>query len=319
MLTRKTGTELLGWCVLILTYTAISEPTRAGNGIDPTLIAWWSFDNEVQEGSTITDESGNGFDAIRQGGALLVSDGITDQAMSFDGVDDYLNVPMGVLEGFNVGNFRKDDFTISLWMKTATPRIEGVIGKRIHCTGGHNFWDFRINSIHTMQVEMYEDNNILNRTNISGRRILNDGLWHQLVLTRQGTTVSLFLDGKQDLSTTYGHTANLFNAADVWIGRSQCSNGSDGTRYYTGLLDEIRVYGRALSCQEIRADFEAFFDVRDFNRDEMIDFNDALYLASQWLETGVATPAHPISPADIAPGCGDGTVNYFDFAALVSD
>lgn len=279
---------------------------------DPNLVAWWSFDNEVEEGPTITDVSGNGYDAQRNGGTL-VSNGIVGQALSFDGVDDYLFVPQGVVEGHEVGNFATDDFTVSFWIMTTATRFEGIMGKRVHCSGAHSFWDLRL--FNDLTVELYQDNNINNRNVYSGLRVLNDGIWHQVVLTRQGQTATLYVDGKEDQSNTPVLVVNVLNASEFWMGRSRCS-GLDGTSYFTGLLDEIRVYSRAMSCDQVRADYEAMFAVVDLNRDMLIDLADILVLVTEWLEEGTFSPLNPISPADIAPGCGDGVVNFYDFSAL---
>jgi hypothetical protein len=166
-----------------------------------------------------------------------------------------------------------------------------------------------------MGVELINDGNPQNSNNAGGLRILHDDIWHQVVLTRQGANATLYTDGKFDGQSNKALVVNLNNASDLWIARSRCS-GQDGTVYYTGLMDEIRIYNCALTCEEVRAGFEAFFDVRDLNRDTAVDLLDVLELANQWLVTGSFDPLTPISPADIAPDCGDGTVNLHDFAAM---
>jgi hypothetical protein len=299
--------------VLLIALTGVLLALQPAWANDPNLLAWWSFDADVEEGILITDVTGNGYDALRSGGTTLVADGVVNQAMLFDGVNGYLYVEQGVVEGRDVGNFATDDFTVSFWIKTTATRFEGIMGKRVHCSGAHSFWDLRL--FNDLTVELYQDNNINNGNVFSGLRILNDGIWHQVVLTRQSQMAALYVDGKLDRSNTPELVVNVLNAAEFWMGRSRCT-GLDGTSYFTGLLDEIRVYDRALTCDQVRADFETMFAVVDLNRDTLIDLADLMVLTTEWLEEGAFSPLNPISPADIAPNCGDGIVNLFDFNLL---
>ena len=299
-------------CVAALLLTAVvlsQQPTWAN---DPNLLAWWSFDTDVEEGPTIADDSGNGYTVDRNGGTTLVQNGIQGQAMSFDGINGYLNVAQGIVEGHDVGNFGTGDFTISFWMKTEVAGFVAIIGKRQFCQAG-SFFDLRLGN--DMSVVLYHDASSANSNTFSGLRVLNDGIWHQVVLTRQGTTATLYVDGKLDRQNTNEPVVNIVNTVDLWIGRSRCT-GIDGTGYYEGLFDEIRVCDGAMTCDQVRADFETTFAIPDLNRDTLIDLADLMVLTTEWLEEGAFSPLNPISPADIAPGCGDGIVNLFDFNLL---
>ena len=308
----------VGFGLFVLVGFFLSAETARAN--DPNLILWWSFDNDIEEGQTISDDSGYGHTALRNGGVTLITDGISGQAMSFNGTNGYLNLPMGVLEGFNPGNFHQGDFTISFWIKTAATRIEGIIGKREACDGSHSFWDLRLNG--DISVELYTDSSSPGvNNNASGLRLVNDDTWHYVALTRSSALSKLYIDGKGDMPSPKDDVVvNLINTADIWVGRSRCSNSGDSTRYFSGMMDEIRIYERALSCAEIRAEYESFFDVHDLNRDTVIDFVDIKMIMEDFLQAGNPTnPLVQISPTDVAPGCGDTVVNYFDFAALAGE
>ena len=89
-----------------------------------------------------------------------------------------------------------------------------------------------------------------------GTTPVNDGKWRHLVATRDsGGGVSLYLDGKLEPvgKIGFGGSADRTGMDDVTthdpllIGR----HGWKDEAFYTGELDEIRIYNRALSEKEV--------------------------------------------------------------------
>ncbi|MGZ4974896.1 MAG: LamG domain-containing protein, partial [Limisphaerales bacterium] len=74
---------------------------------------------------------------------------------------------------------------------------------------------------------------------------------HHFAFVRSGTALNLYIDGALDTSTNVTTIANIKNTANFRIGKTACI-GSDGTQYYTGRMDEIQVFNRALSIGEIQ-------------------------------------------------------------------
>jgi len=76
--------------------------------------------------------------------------------------------------------------------------------------------------------------------------------WHHLAMTYDGSVLRMYFDGAPVGSKTINKERMPGNGA-VSIGRR-----GDGHRYFTeGCIDEVRIYGRALSASEIRAHFVA--------------------------------------------------------------
>ena len=74
-----------------------------------------------------------------------------------------------------------------------------------------------------------------------------DGSWMHAAATFDGTTMRLFIDGVEEASLDApGLTINA-NSLAMGIGAQ-----SDGTRYFQGQMDDVRIYNRALSEGEIR-------------------------------------------------------------------
>ncbi|MBI2361462.1 MAG: LamG domain-containing protein, partial [Deltaproteobacteria bacterium] len=212
------------------------------------LVSWWPGDGDAND---IVD----GNNGTLQNGATFAA-GFVGQAFSFDGVDDFVTF------GSTVGNFGTSDFTIDFWINTISSgpvgpniAIEGILGKRPVCADT-NFWDIRLLRQGQIEVELDQDSAGTNYINFGGTKSVNDGNFHHVAIVRSGTRVSLYIDGVLDSSGTTSGVTNIGNSASLEAGKSTCT-GVDGTEFFTGLLDEIEIYNRALSASEIQAIFAA--------------------------------------------------------------
>lgn len=75
--------------------------------------------------------------------------------------------------------------------------------------------------------------------------------WHYVVGTYDGTTMTLYVDGavSQTVTQTDGMSTSTY---PFEIGRR------DGTRYYSGAIDEVRMYSRAISKAEMTAAYDSY-------------------------------------------------------------
>ena len=78
---------------------------------------------------------------------------------------------------------------------------------------------------------------------------VNDGKWHLITGTRQGTTWSIYVDGVLSSSQTQGTGASI-NASGYDMSVGVGPGNSSG--YFNGSIDDVRVYDRALSPSEIQ-------------------------------------------------------------------
>lgn len=165
--------------------------------------------------------------------------GHTNGALSFDGIDDYVGITG--YKGIAGGASR----TCCAWVKPVTVTGE-IMGWGPDTTG--NKWIIRVNENGTLRAEV-------SGGNIYGTTVLTDGNWHHVavILVNDGTPdiseVRLYVDGV--LETTGGSVSCLVNtgsSVDVRIGVHYSL-----LRYFNGLIDEVRIYNRALSAAEIAA------------------------------------------------------------------
>lgn len=199
------------------------------------LISWWRGENNA------ADSTGANNGTLVNGTAF--ADGMSGRAFSFDGANNYAD--MGPI----AGNFSSSDFTLAFWMKTSSSRYEGVMGNRIACGYG-NSWDLR-----TYNGRLrFEPINPSQYIDVSPAVAINDGVFHYVTIVREGTTFSVFVDGQSGATAQW--TGDISSGGHLLMGKSACT-GVDGTYYFTGLLDDVQIYNRAVSASEIASLYNA--------------------------------------------------------------
>jgi gliding motility-associated-like protein len=103
-----------------------------------------------------------------------------------------------------------------------------------------------------------------------GNVIVNDNKWHHLTAVRNGTTLSIYVDGVLDVSQTITGSQNISNTAALAIGSSPaCSSG-----WTTGSIDEVRLYDTALTQANIAADMTSTSSSATANLKAYYNFDD---------------------------------------------
>lgn len=256
--TTTADIHLTGWADSSTT-PPINEPRR-----DDGLIAYYPFDGHVN------DASGNKNHGEAHGGVAYTA-GKRGQAARFDGVDDYIEIsPQSEVSAIG-------DFTISVWTYVQDWKPQTNSHKdRQYIFSGHahsktttsDFYrqgfgliydgDFNIEEIHNY-IEYKDDNFLEQNTQIPIK-----GEWHFMLFMRKGQQDYTYLDGQRLPATYYRNNKrdDPLNMNHPWfIGTFSGNNPHyDGGLFnyaYFGLLDELRIYNRALSEAEIQAVYEA--------------------------------------------------------------
>ncbi len=223
---------------LVWTFTTLPAISIA----DPNLVGWWTFDEG--QGTRTVDWSGHGHHGTLNGTPTWM-DGYDGAALAFDGArsGDYIEVHdyPGVLG--------KRDRTVAAWIQTITT---GDIMAWGMATANSQKWTFRVQDENgnrgTIRVECQGGR-------IVGWTDLRDGEWHHVaaILRSAGEPtildVGLYVDGVQEAVSD-----SLSMAIDTVGGDRNVRIGdSHQNRPVTGLLDDVRIYDRALSEEELDA------------------------------------------------------------------
>ena len=218
-------------CVgVILIGILTTVPSFAGS-----LVAYWTFDEG--SGDVLKDQSGTGNDGKINGKPKWVEGKIV-KTIEFDGVDDFVLVPNNDSYNFN----KSASFTITLWINyVAKGDWAGPLQK---FNGGYPF-KVEIDTSNVLYFAIYDG------TNFPRADIGNvNGEWHQCCFTRDAKRKKLtaYLDGKLKQESDDTTTGEIANAADLYIGARKPGN----TITYKGMLDEIAIYNRLLTEDEIK-------------------------------------------------------------------
>lgn len=203
-------------------------------------VALWHLNDGT--GTAATDSSGNGNTGNLVNGPKWTV-GKLKSALRFDGVDDYVSAPSSSLSSTS--------FTIEAWAKFANTAGEQVIAGKYN--NGFLWWDGN-----NMRVEFK------GATTGSWRGIPQDGgaqwkplpnIWYHFAATfgGSGTTVRLYVNGQLVSETNPMIPINenpLLIAENFAIGRWELGVGS--SRYFNGIIDEVRVSNIARTNFDIR-------------------------------------------------------------------
>jgi hypothetical protein len=204
------------------------------------LVGYWSFDGNSMAGTRAHDMSGQGNHGTLTGGPTKVV-GKLGQALSFDGTDDRIDIP-------NATNFALSSFTISAWAKKNGTNFDGIFSHNRLPLPADTHYHLRFENNGSIYCLAGDDDGsgYLVIVPVSG----GTSGWHHLVCRFQSDALSAYADGVllgTDTSGTY--TPDTSDATE--IGRIVRSGGSTFD-WAKGSIDEVRVYNRALSADEIK-------------------------------------------------------------------
>jgi len=153
--------------------------------------------------------------------------------------------------GPSVGNFGTSDFTVAFWVKSSTLGTQAIIENRANCFGGVQFWSIRINGVVTAEL-----NNGSTDFPIAGSINVADGNYHHVAMVRSLKNLAVYVDGQLDTTLTGPTRFNVGSPGLAQAGTSVCT-GLDGTQDFTGQLDEIQLYNKALTATQVNGLFKA--------------------------------------------------------------
>ena len=157
-------------------------------------------------------------------------------SMSFDGVNDYLNLSNNSI--FNLGT----SFTISGWFNFAASKYQGLISFDSSSTRG--WFLYQISN----DIKLYDGSNAY--TLKSSYTTTNQ--WDSFIVTYDGTDLVFYINGVQE--STQAVSINLqTNGNDGQIGNNQAGTG----RYFDGKIDELAIWNTALTSTQIQSIYNA--------------------------------------------------------------
>lgn len=230
----------LNFSVLALLAGALFGIRSTPPTLEDGLIAYYSF-NECDA----RDDSGNGSDGVLFGGVRCWC-GIEDDGLLFDGANDYIE-----FQGEVNKNFNTTDFTISFYFKSEQQGVfeQSMLGKRPECTDYHMFDLLLDTGNKEVETQVYETPE-KHYAGISPA-YENTG-WQHFALVREGFRAITYINGQPKNSGFRCSGVDIGNEVPLTFSNSPCLRSGHAQRF-KGVLDELRIYDRALSNEEIAA------------------------------------------------------------------
>jgi hypothetical protein len=215
---------LLSWVFFISIPLFIVGYTGAGTGggFDPAagLIHYYPFTGNAQD---FGEDPKYG----TPDGALLTTDrhGSADSAYSFDGSSvitlDYFPVP--------------DPVTVSAWIKTSQTPSNILLWRELPSEIGSDREGLTITD---GNIEYVVSNGAMLGA-VTGDADISTGAWVHVAAVKSANTITLYVNGPYETEGTMSMALTLNNLTIGYL--------------FTGSIDEVRVYSRALSQNEIQA------------------------------------------------------------------
>ena len=205
------------------------------------LVGLWKFDEgkgDIAEDSTSEGNNGNVH------GATWTEDGKVGNALKFDGVNNYVEIP-------NSGSLQAtpNSFSLEVWVKWTEAPSGDYYGYIIHRNNAQSIGG----SVYALSATP-NGSIAFSWQDISGSPVTlnsgageNDGIWHNVIGVWDGSKVKLYIDAELIDEKDYT-TAMINKDCYLTIGSTRYSPTH---RPFNGAIDEVRIYNRALTATEV--------------------------------------------------------------------
>lgn len=241
------------WCangndIIVYTSDETDDPTRrpklviTQSCVNPPagLVSWWRGEDSAH------DLMGAHHGTTQNGASF--AEGMVGQAFSTDGVDDFILVP-------DSPALRPAQFTIQAWVRLNPGDTDGgiIATKHASSSGGstsYTLWlvDGKWQGRTMMDGTLYDVD--------SGIAAVADE-WVHIALTNDGTALKIYVNGVERASTPVSGTIDYGNEPFLMGNYDRNPSSTNG---FGGLIDEVILFDRALSAQEVSDIYDAHRD-----------------------------------------------------------
>ena len=224
------------------------------NAIDDGLIFAVDAANKKSypgSGITITDIGGNeNTGTLTNGPTFDSGDG---GSIVFDDINDYIT-----FGNTSTLNFEwNDPHSIEVWLKRSNSSNSYIVGKN-ESSGNYRGTEFTFNSVNAVQYVIRNTNSTSNRLFSRTSGTYNDGLWHQFVVTYDGSGtaggIGIYVDTVSDVI--------IVNNGNITGGTTSTANAVIGARNgvandFGGNIASVKYYNKVLTSAEILQNYNA--------------------------------------------------------------
>jgi len=235
--------------VMLLATIMPAMPVKAASG-PAGLVGLWHFDTiGTWRPYTTPDSSGQGNIGYLYpvGSEPTLTDGKFGKALSFDGGEDYVEVADA--DSLDM----TDQLTIEAWIfSNVVDSCISIVVKGDAQTEGKINYGLQIYGFQTpgtLRFFIYTEEEWYYNVDSTSR--VSEGSWHHVAVTRDTDgNVNFYIDGSPAGTGKSG--LGPVSSSPLNIGRHKHATGGP-CEYFDGIIDEVRIWNRALSADEIKS------------------------------------------------------------------
>jgi hypothetical protein len=214
------------------------------------LVSWWPGDGDAN------DIVGGDHGALQNGATF--ANGVVGQAFSFDGVDDFVSVPHAASQNIRAA------LTIDAWVMKKGPcqRLNCIVLMKedVPAPGEqdlrYGLLIFDEGGIAPGRVSLSLNTGIWQDVAIS-TTVLQENVWYHIAGTYDGGAARIYVNGILENSVEKSGLVLPSTGGAIKIGQESAVEDPEGAEFFNGLIDEVELYSRALSAEEIAALYDA--------------------------------------------------------------
>ena len=273
-----------------------------------SLEAYYTFEGNLN------DFTGNTSNTGLEVGTPIYTCGVLGQGLLLDGANDQVRVLSS--SGIS-GEFDTEDFTLSMYFKpVGSNGTQYLFSKRdTACTGARQFAVTYFPGARLIKTFLAQDEDKDVELNNAAN---NNGCWQHLTIVRDDIRVKIFLNGEFQSERGTASRVNLETVGDIFIGGGECLTGIETP--FAGIIDEVRVYSRALSNDEVRGLY--FSPDKILTNDTIVFLGTSIdvRLGSSCGESFTWIPGNSVmSPSDAEPIIDADEVGVFNYTVQIKD
>lgn len=216
---------------------------------DPDVVGYWDF--EEGSGSVAYDYSNHSSDGTITGATYTTESKLGDYAMSFDGVNNVIDIDNDATYHFNL----TDAFAISYWAKFNTFTNDQFVIITQKPSNGYRGWSSQIVS-GKLRFQLLSDFPGGNYISVDLTNNLSTNQWHYVTISYNGTAnwtnVKMYVDGNIAETTKIrdsltGDTKT--NAGQLRFGQREAT----AVNYLNGSIDQVMIFNKSLTADEVSA------------------------------------------------------------------
>lgn len=220
-----------------------------GRAVDGALVLYLPF--EEGAGETTKDLSGNGNDGTLKGGVQWTKDGKVGNALSFDGVDDYVSL------GPQLNGLKKPK-TYELWIKPSILNSKGL-GLYSIAKDGDNRWYIDLVGGAGDEIRIFGKVGGKEISQIRTVPIIQLDVWQHVAVVEDAANDAYKFYVNGELLELTNETGGPIDFTDMPDDSESVIGGRRdpmGLIHFGGIIDEVAIYTRALTQAEIKKDME---------------------------------------------------------------